>query len=810
MKINPSKSPAACAWVAGGLLLSCLCLGAGAAPTSFAHPGVLLSQSDLDGVKSKLGTEPWKSAYDRLKADPRSQKTYAMQGPWATVTRNPDLHRGEWLNDMQAVYNLARMWYFTGDGDYAQRAHDILLAWATTQTSFGGAEAAFDIGDSRCATAADILRGTWPGWTAGDTIAVQNYFNTALWPALGVTRPLLTGSQGMEQLTGALGIAIFNDDAAKFDQVLSAFQTDANTGLRGMLPNGEVVDTGRDQGHTALYVRLAAEMGQAFWNQGVDVFSALDNRILAVGEYYSRYHLPDSAPSYVPFGGMSWGIFNAIGGAPRSTTQGRTALNLLHTAYAVRQGLDTPWIDLYGADQTEDTDSFMFRRSGDLSAATPPPLPSLPPAATLTAGLTAVDLYGATPHGATAYAGGAWTLAGGYNGQQPYRSTPTMRFAYRPVTGDFTMIAKVTSVTSAGSNDAQGGIMIRDVATGQSSSQSYIAMTADHRYSWNERGATGMAYPWMAGALNAAPQLPYWIKMERIGSRVQTSTSPDGASWAGANSNDFANLPGTAYVGLFATSAVTGQASTVTFTDVAITGGDGGGPTNAPPTPLSLVATPSDGRVIVRWTEAHGATGYHVLRSTVSGGPYSEVATTAHTSWTDTTASNGIRYYYVVSASNTAGTSDRSPEDSALPASSWINVASGGTATASSTGDGAAGYAFDINPGSRWHASSTAVPQWLNYDFGAGVARTIQRYSVTSSADSPSRDPSAWQLQASQDGSNWVVLDTQGSQAFAFKYQTRYYNIANGTAYRHYRLHITGGSNVQVAEMGLYVIPAAP
>ncbi|HEX7984002.1 MAG TPA: hypothetical protein VF616_10825 [Duganella sp.] len=96
--------------LAGGLILSALGADAGAAPAAFTHPGVLLGRADLDAVKADLDKEPWKSAYERLKADARSQKAYVMRGPCAAVSRNPDSCRSEWENDMLAVYNLARMW----------------------------------------------------------------------------------------------------------------------------------------------------------------------------------------------------------------------------------------------------------------------------------------------------------------------------------------------------------------------------------------------------------------------------------------------------------------------------------------------------------------------------------------------------------------------------------------------------------------------------------------------------------------------------------------------------------------------------
>ena len=41
-----------------------------------------------------------------------------MQGPFAQVGRNPDGNRWTLENDMDAVYNLALMWCFTGNTDH--------------------------------------------------------------------------------------------------------------------------------------------------------------------------------------------------------------------------------------------------------------------------------------------------------------------------------------------------------------------------------------------------------------------------------------------------------------------------------------------------------------------------------------------------------------------------------------------------------------------------------------------------------------------------------------------------------------------
>jgi cellulose 1,4-beta-cellobiosidase len=88
---------------------------------------------------------------------------------------------------------------------------------------------------------------------------------------------------------------------------------------------------------------------------------------------------------------------------------------------------------------------------------------------------------------------------------------------------------------------------------------------------------------------------------------------------------------------------------------------------SSPSAPTGLAATVGSGTVTLTWNAAAGATGYAVKRGSVSGGPYTTIATPAATSYTDGGLTNGSAYYYVVSASNSAGNSPNSSEVSATP-----------------------------------------------------------------------------------------------------------------------------------------------
>ncbi|MFN7960709.1 MAG: hypothetical protein U0002_05500 [Thermoanaerobaculia bacterium] len=71
-----------------------------------------------------------------------------------------------------------------------------------------------------------------------------------------------------------------------------------------------------------------------------------------------------------------------------------------------------------------------------------------------------------------------------------------------------------------------------------------------------------------------------------------------------------------------------------------------------PAAPTGVTATGGTNQVSLSWTASTGATEYHILRSTTSGGPYSQVGTATTTSFVNTGLACGTTYFYVVRAAN--------------------------------------------------------------------------------------------------------------------------------------------------------------
>ena len=780
---------------------------------AYIHPCIPATLDDLATIKASLNQQPWKKGYALLAADSHSQLTYTMQGPFATVTRNPNSNLGQWRNDMTAVWDLARMWYFTGNSAYAQKAHDILIAWATTQTSFGGQESGLDLGDYafRFVGGADILRGTWPGWTTADTITVKNYFLNVLWPgtAAGGNAPG-EANKGLLNLEAGIAIAAFCDDTDKFNHVVDQYRTYPGAGLVNALPIGEMGETGRDAGHLYGGLLGMAFISEVAWKQGVDLYSELDNRLLACGEYCARNTLATDNP-FVPFGTVDYTYYANVS-VPYAAN--RSALYFIQNAYKNRFHLPTPWIDRKLQHQNVDTDNWMYAKTADSTTATPLAAIVRPAVSLASSGLTLTTLGTQTAGRSVSYSNGTWTMTGLGNGVWSDTSDDC-QFAYQTMTGDCALVAKVTSCTYSGNSNCHAGLMIRNNLSATVSQRGWIGIIPysgtnqmeSRQTGWTETwGGTG----WASRSNPLPPNIPYWIKIERRGNQVTTYSSQDGTSWAAIESSYYGNLPSSMNIGLFVSSGTT-TTTTATFTNVAFTGGTGGLVTTPAP-PAAVFAVGSSKAITVRWLPSFGATAYDLFRSTTSGTSYAALASNlsaSTTSYVDTTAASGTTYYYVVQAKNSAGSSGNSPQfgDSRIT-SPMANLAFSGTTLASiNTGSqvGGSDDAFTGDPGSKWYCYNSPTG-WIQYDFGANNAQVVKRYTINS-ADVPSRDPKDWTFLGSQDGSNWTTLDSQTGQSFSIPMWQNTYNIANTTAYRYYRLNITadnGATGVAIGDMGLW------
>ena len=90
------------------------------------------------------------------------------------------------------------------------------------------------------------------------------------------------------------------------------------------------------------------------------------------------------------------------------------------------------------------------------------------------------------------------------------------------------------------------------------------------------------------------------------------------------------------------------------------------------------------------------------------------------------------------------------------------------------------------------------------------TAQRVAAYNLTSANDASGRDPKNWKVQASNDGTTWVDLDTRTGETFASRGLTKRYDFTNTTEYKIYRISVTanGGDGLfQLAEWGLIKVP---
>jgi len=640
------------------------------APAQFVHPGGLHTQADLDRMKAKVaaGAHPWIDDWNLLIADPLAQKTY-------TAASLPNMGRSRQRadQDAHAAYLNAIRWYISGDTSYANNAVAILNKYAYTvnQVPTGtDIPGLIGIAIQDFALAGEVLR-IYPGWAPTDFAKFQSMFTTYLYP---VVNNFLTNHNGAcishywanwdaANVGALIAMGVLNDNQAWFNQGVDYFKNGPGSGsmlnaVYTVFPGnlGQWQEAGRDQEHDQLGVGLLGYAAQTAWNQGIDLFSYSNNRLLAGAEFtgqynswldvpYTTYNNCDNVNQYYP----------SVNG--RGRLDDRPVWELLYNHYTVLGGLGTPntkhMAELmrpeHGSADHFGYGTLTFTLDSNVSAYPPMPAPAAPATLLATGSIGKVYLSWASVSAANGYnvlrstthngpytkiATLTQTTAPQYNdtsvangtsyyyvvqatnqsgvgANSPEASTTPMapvavpaasdsdigavqnagsasyapinnntylvtgqgtrigstadsfHYTYQQVTGDFTLIARLASVSGTLSNT---GIMMREsLDAGSATATMVVGSTGSRIAAFGSRISTGAAMSWTGG--NQYSYMPVWLKLQRAGNTITGSQSSDGVTWFTVGT---ATIPmaATYYIGLAACSGSSTAFDTSNFDHV--------------------------------------------------------------------------------------------------------------------------------------------------------------------------------------------------------------------------------------------------
>jgi hypothetical protein len=298
--------------------------GGGSAPAGFVHPGVLVDQAQLDFVKAQIAAkkDPWLSAYNAAAASSLASLSYTPH-PIADVqcgpVSNPDIGCTDEKNDSAAAYTHALLYYYGGDVAHAQKAVQIMNAWASTITKHELSNAPLESAwaGSLWPRAGEIIRYTYGDWSAADATTFGNMLKNVYLPEV-VNGSNSNGNWELAMIEATMGIGVYLDDQSIFDGAVAMWKKrvpayiyltsdgatpvppetgdkDSASALNGFwynapaYLNGMAQETCRDLGHVQYGFASMTNAAETARIQGVDLYSLEKTRMAAGYEFHAQY-----------------------------------------------------------------------------------------------------------------------------------------------------------------------------------------------------------------------------------------------------------------------------------------------------------------------------------------------------------------------------------------------------------------------------------------------------------------------------------------------------------------------------------------
>jgi phosphatidylserine/phosphatidylglycerophosphate/cardiolipin synthase-like enzyme/uncharacterized protein (DUF2141 family) len=182
----------------------------------------------------------------------------------------------------------------------------------------------------------------------------------------------------------------------------------------------------------------------------------------------------------------------------------------------------------------------------------------------LPSGWSHADIGATGATGNATFANGTFTVTGA--GADVWGTADALHYAYLPLTGNGTIIARVTSIQNVNAW-TKAGVMIRN-SLSPSAAQGFmlVASSATKGVPFQRRMVDGGASVSSPGSFSTAPR---WVKLVRSGNTITGYESANGTTWTLVGSDTF-TMGTTVLVGLGVSSHVAGTNATATFDNVSI------------------------------------------------------------------------------------------------------------------------------------------------------------------------------------------------------------------------------------------------
>ncbi|MFI8520449.1 alginate lyase family protein [Streptomyces sp. NPDC085481] len=315
-----------------------------AAPAAFTHPGVLVSASQLDFVRSRVqaGAQPWKGAYDQMMASSYASLTRTPK-PRAIVecgsSSNPNNGCTDERQDAVAAYTQALAWYLTRDARHARKAIEIMDAWSAVIKDHTNSNAPLQTGwaGSSWPRAAELVKHTYTGgWPNAGRFAtmLRNVYLPEVSGGAALTK---NGNWELIMTEAAMGIAVHLDDRAAYDKAVAtylgrvpAYLYLASDGSTPKPPPDSSIDTRdeivkywqgqstfadgisqetcRDFGHTGWGIAAAVHTAETSRIQGQDLYPQVSERLRHALGFHTKYENGTAVPSWLCGGTVKKGL----------------------------------------------------------------------------------------------------------------------------------------------------------------------------------------------------------------------------------------------------------------------------------------------------------------------------------------------------------------------------------------------------------------------------------------------------------------------------------------------------------------------